>query len=218
MPSPSVNRVEFRIFDAGNFSVFSQSIPAPATSGDTERLSWTGTFTAPAAGQYTIEIFLRHSNLAGFPFVNWVDDVFVGELDSVVFGRGCQGSGGFVPVINSVNVPELQAPAFKIQVHDALAPSSAILFIADSTTSWLGLPLPFPLGGGCELRVGPVLTATAAVAGPGPGQGVAELSFAVPNDPSLRIGRVYTQWLVIDPTAQNPLGASLTAGLQFRIR
>lgn len=218
MPSPSVNRVEFRIFDAGNVSVFSQQIASPATAGDTERRTFTGSFTVPAAGLYTVEIFLRHSNLAGIPFVNWVDDVFVGELDSVVFGQGCQGTGGFVPVINSVEVPELQAPAFRLQVHDAFAPTSAVLFLSNSNTTWMGLPLPFPLGGGCDLLVGPVLTATAAVAGPGAGQGVGELSFAIPNDPSLRIGRIYTQWLVIDPTAMNPLGAALTAGLDFRIR
>ena len=70
----------------------------------------------------------------------------------------------------------------------------------------------------CELRVGPVLTAGAAVVGPSAGQGTGELIFTVPNDPSLRVGRIYTQWLVLDPTAGNPLGATLTAGLQFRVR
>lgn len=217
--SPSVNRVEFRIFDASNVRVFIQNIAAPATQGEIERRTFTGTFNAPAAGQYTVEIFLRHSNLAGIPFFHYVDDVYVGELDSFVFGGGCAGSGGAVPVLNSVGLAELGSANFRLQLHDALAPSVALLMIGISDTNWLGIPLPFPLGGGCSLYTGPELTFSVPTAGAGPGVGTAEQAFpAIPNDPLLRRSPIFAQWLVVDSGGPAGLGFTTTAGLSFRIR
>lgn len=216
---PSVNRVEFRIFDATNTRLLSTSIAAPATQGEIERLTFIGSFNAPAAGQYTVEIFLRHSNLAGMPFFHYVDDVFVGALDSHVYGQGCQGTGGFVPVLNSVGLAELGSTNYRIQLHDALAPTVAVLIFGISDSSWLGIPLPLPLGGGCSLYTGPELSFTVATTGSGPGLGTAEQAFPlIPQDPLLRRSPIFAQWLVIDPTAPSGLSLATTAGLAFRIR
>jgi hypothetical protein len=217
--SPTVNRVEFRIFDAANVLAFTSSIIAPATQGEIERRTFTGTFNVPAAGQYSVEIFLRHSNLAGIPFFHYVDDVYVGELDSFVFGQGCQGSGGAVPVLNSVGLSQLGSANYRLQLHDALAPSVALLMIGISDSNWLGIPLPLPLGGGCSLYTGPELTFSVPTAGAGPGVGTGEQAFpAIPNDPLLRRAPIFAQWLVVDAGGPAGLGFTTTAGLSFRIR
>ena len=218
IPSPSVNRVELRIFDSTNTRVFLGTLQAPNQTGTFERATFTNTFAVPAVGLYTAEVFMRHSNLAGIPFINWVDDVVLGAPNSHVYGQGCQGTGGFVPVINSNNVPALNSTNYAIQVHDALAPTAALLALGASNTTWNGIPLPFALGGGCSLHTGLTALFAQPTSGSGPGMGTATQPLPIPNDPGLRGAQLFVQWLVIDAAAANPYQLAPTAGLAFFIQ
>lgn len=218
IPQPTVNRVELRIYDSTNTRVFLGTLNSPNQSGNFERAVFTGSFAVPATGMYTAEIFLRHSNLATIPFINWVDDVVLGAPNSFVFGTGCQGSGGFVPVIDSKNVAQVNSTNFTIELNDARAPSAALLALGASNTTWNGVPLPFALGGGCNLLAAATLLFVQPVAGAGPGTGTAAQILPIPNDQSLRGARLYAQWLVVDAAAANPFGIAPTAGLAFTVQ
>ena len=218
IPSPTVNRVELRIYDSTMTRVFLGTQNAPNQTGLFERAVHTNTFTPPAAGMYTAELFLRHSNLAGIPFINWVDDVVIGTPITEVFGQGCQGSGGFTPVLNSRNLPQLSSTNFAIELHDALAPGTAFFGLGVSNANWGALPLPFPLGGGCSILASLDLIFAMPVAGNGPGMGTSSIPLPIPNDPSLSRAQLFTQWLVRDQTVANPFQVATTAGLRFTIQ
>lgn len=86
--------------------LISTSNAAPVTQVEIERRTFTVTFNLRAGLDITIEISLRHSNLAQMPFFHDVDEVFVRALNSYVFSAGCLGTGSFVPVLNSVGFAE----------------------------------------------------------------------------------------------------------------
>lgn len=219
IPSVSVNRVELRIFDATNTRVFLGTRQAPNQTGLLERASFSGSFAVPAAGAYTVELFLRHSNLANMPFKCWVDDVVIGGPDNYVYGQGCAGSGGVVPVIGSLNAPAVNSSNFTVQLNDAWGGPTAALFLMDlSDTSAGGLPLPYPLGGGCDLRTGTTVLTVHVLQGGGNGAGSAGQVLGIPNLPGLAGLRLFTQFAVNDPAAQNTFGLTVTPGYSFVIR
>jgi hypothetical protein len=220
IPQPSVNRVEFRVYDAANTMIHSVQQPSPNQTGLIERASFTGTYTPPAAAMYTIEIFLRHSNLATIPFTCRVDNIVLGTPNSFTFGTGCAGSGSFVPVIGSSNAPLINTTNFQIELNDGWGgPTVAILALDFSNTSVGGIPLPFSLGGGCNLRVGTgALLVNLLTGGAGPGTGAAAQLLAVPNNPGITGLWLFSQWGVSDPASPSPLQVTTSAGFAFLIQ
>ncbi len=219
MPSPSVNRVELRIYDATNTRIFLGTLPAPAQASIFERASYSNTIVVPTTGPYTAELFLRHSNLAGIPFKCFVDDVAIGGLSMEVYGTGCAGAGSFVPVMSSVNLPAINTNNFAIRLHDAPAPTGGVLAFDVTNTSWGGVTLPFAFGGGCQLLAGLTLQFPTPILGSsGPGNGTASFTLPIPNDPTLIGPDFFTQWLVVDAQSGSPFGLTSSAGLRFRIQ
>ncbi len=97
IPSPSVNRVEIRLYD-NNVTpptmLTSQRQTVPSQTGLIERATLQGSFTIPSAGSYYIELFLRHSNLAGIPFICNVDDVALAAYGATINATGSARVGG----------------------------------------------------------------------------------------------------------------------------
>jgi hypothetical protein len=88
IPSASVvNRIEMRIYDSSNSQVFNQRITVPNQTGAQERATLTSTFTPAATGLFTVELFMRHSNLAELPFTCYVDDIVFGTAGGTCRAR-----------------------------------------------------------------------------------------------------------------------------------
>jgi hypothetical protein len=219
IPSTSVNRVEFRIYDtATNTLVYTATQAAPNQTGNFEYAQFSNAVTIPATGAYHFQIFMRHSNLANMPFRCWVDDIYVGALATEAYGQGCAGSGGFVPVIGSSNAPLVNSTNFTFELNDAFAPGVAFLLADFQNTTWPGGTLPWPLGGGCDLLTNAGSSVLVVMSTVGPGTGVAGVLFPIPNVPSLAGLTLYTQWGVLDPAAPNPYGFAMTAGYRVTIQ
>ena len=219
IPYPTVNRVELRILDATtNLAIYTGTLQSPSQTGLLERASFSGLATIPAAGLYSFQVFMRHSNLAAMPFKCWVDDVYGSSTVTEVFGQGCAGSGGFVPVIGSSNAPALNTNNFTIELNDAYGPGLGLFLVDLSNTVWAGGTLPFALGGGCDLRVGGAVLLFHLISTVGNGTGSVGQIFPIGNDPSFTGVTFYAQWGVLDPAALNPYGAVSTAGYRFTIQ
>lgn len=219
IPSVTVNRVELRIYDfVANTLVTTFTQNSPNQTGLFERATFNGTFTPTAATVYVAEVFLRHSNLANMPYTTWVDDVVIGAPISAVFGQGCVGSGGYTPVLDCVNVPQINSGNFAIELHDAAPLTVALFLMGFSNTSYNGLPLPFALGGGCNLLVSMTLQTPHVLMGSAPGSGTASQLLPIPNIAGLQQLHLFAQWGIVDPAAANPFGIVSTAGLGFTIQ
>jgi hypothetical protein len=90
--------------------------------------------------------------------------------------------------------------------------------LGTSNTSYNGLPLPFALGGGCNLLVSMALQTPHVLMGAGAGSGTASQLLPIPNIAGLQQMRLYSQWGIVDPAAANPFGIVMTAGLGFTIQ
>lgn len=219
IPSPSVNRVELRIVDTTtNAVVYTGTRAAPNQTGTFERATFSAVATIPATGTYQFELFLRHSNLAGIPFVCWVDDVHCGGLAIDFYGQGCAGSGGFVPAISSSNSPAVNTNNFSLDVTDVAGPGFAVYLLDLSNTTWAGGALPYPLGGGCNLLNGAAVALYHPIATQGPGTGSASQILPIPNFPGLAGVRMFGQWAGYDLAAPNPYGFTMSAGLSLTIQ
>ncbi|MBM4060216.1 MAG: hypothetical protein FJ265_03830 [Planctomycetes bacterium] len=219
IPSPTSNRVELRIYDSTtNTLVYTGTQPSPNQTGFLERAQFSALPTIPATGAHHFQVFMRHSNVAVFPFKCWVDDVYVGGLVTEVYGQGCAGSGGFVPVIGSSNAPLLNSSNFTLELNDAFAPGLAVVVADLQNAVWAGGPLPWQLGGGCALLTGPAASVFVLMPSGGAGTGVAAVPFAIGNNPGFAGLDFYAQWGVSDPAAPNPYGFTTTAGYRFTIQ
>jgi hypothetical protein len=146
---------------------------------------------------------------------------------SSLYGQGCPGSGGIVPLIRAGGGfpttgtgggPSNQA--FRIVLPKALGGTSASLIVGPSSSDWMGIPLPFDLGlvgmPGCSLLVAPFATIATSVLGSGPVAGVASVPMPVPSDPALAGGHVFFQWIVADP-GPSLLPGAMTRGLDLLV-
>jgi hypothetical protein len=218
IPYNTVNRVDLMIYDSANTLVTTFTLGVPTQTALQERASFTGTFTPPATGMYSAQLFLRHSNLANMPYTTWVDNVVIGSPNSFVFGTGCAGTGAFTPVIGSSNAPLINTTNFQVELNDAWGGPTVAIFALDlSRTSVGSIPLPFSLGGGCSLLVGTGALLPHVLTGSGPGTGTAAQVLAVPNNPGLHGLFLYSQWGVSDPGSASPLQVAVTAGFAFMI-
>lgn len=218
IPSVTVNRVELRVRDNANAIVTTFTRNAPNQTGFFERASFAGSLNIATTDTYTFEVFMRHSNLAGIPYTTWVDNVVCGAPVVSVFGANCTGSGGFAPVVSTVNDPAVNSSNFAIELHDALAPTAALFVLGTSNATWTGGALPFALGGGCQLHVDPAVPITVLVSGNGAGAGTAAQVLSIPNNASFRGWQLFAQWGVFDFAVTNPFGLATTSGVGFVVQ
>src|SRR5262245_26104932 len=136
---------------------------------------------------------------------------------SSLFGAGCPGSGGTVPILATAGgEPSVSVgnPGFQIVLSRALPGTAASLAVGSSSTSWAGIPLPLDLGPlgvpGCSLLVSPDLVLSASTVGSGPLDGRAFLALPIPPAPSLAGSTIFLQWYVVDP------GPALVPGAMSR--
>ena len=95
VPNRTLNKVEFYIVDTTtNGRLFNQRVVAPGQTGLIERATFNGIITIPKDGTYKLQIHLRHSNLAGIPFICHVDDVAIGEFGATCSAGGSAATGG----------------------------------------------------------------------------------------------------------------------------
>jgi hypothetical protein len=101
-------------------------------------------------------------------------------------------------------------------VQNGLGGSVAILLVGTRDDLFGSIPLPFdllPIGmPGCKLYTNIVIILSGLTSGSQPGEGRASVPFPVPNDPSLRGGRILSQWLVLDLSANAAGFAASDAG------
>jgi hypothetical protein len=128
--------------------------------------------------------------------------LFVNAANVVPFGAGCAGSDGHQPVLGGGADARVGA-TFVLETH-ALLPGALVQNVLGfSTSSWLGIPLPFDLAPfgfpGCRLLTDQALVQSALAAGSGSGGGVATFAWPIPNDAAFRGAVAYFQTLVLEP-------------------
>ncbi len=155
--------------------------------------------------------------LVGAPFVEIGAGANVGQVrlytvvgipaGSSVYGTGCAGTGGFLPLIATTGgAPTIGHPAFGFVLTRALGGAQAFLFASDAQN------VPgFPLGG-CLVHIAPFLpypvvelsrvSSVYGIAGMG-GVGSAVKYVPIPNVPALQGMTAYFQWSVFDSAGPN---------------
>jgi hypothetical protein len=131
------------------------------------------------------------------------------------YGTACKGSSG-TPSLSFGALPRVGKP-FSIELSSARATTATLFFLGGSNTSWGAIPLPFDLkllgAPGCSLYSS--LDASFGLATDA--KGAAAVQFSLPNTPGLANSTVYTQFLIVDPGANNG-NLVMTEGGRFTIR
>ncbi len=139
---------------------------------------------------------------------------------ATTYGVGCPGSGGLFPQALTAGGPAAVGnAAFNVVVSGALGGSSAVLILGNSSSSWLGVPLPLNLGFlglPCSLLASADVLLATTTSGSGPGTGIDFLPVPIPPNPALAGGTVYLQWYIVDP-GPSLLPGSMSGGLSFVI-
>ncbi|MCI0585607.1 MAG: VCBS repeat-containing protein [Planctomycetes bacterium] len=156
----------------------------------------------------------------------WIDSgiarlySFVGiPPGSSLFGSGCPGSGGAVPLLATAGgEPSVSTgnSGFRLVLSRALAGTTATLAAGASSSSWAGIPLPLDLGPfgmpGCSLLVSADVLLPATTGGSGPLDGRTFFPAPIPVAPSLAGSTIYLQWYVVDP-GPAPVPGAMSRGL-----
>lgn len=126
------------------------------------------------------------------------------------FGQGCAGST--TPTLEAAALPVLGA-TFSLEIRDVPAGTPVCMLVQGlSATTFGAFTLPLDLGqfglSGCRLEIAADLSDVIPVNGT-----VANLSYAIPNTPSLTGLPVYSQGLVPDVGAANGIAAMTRAGI-----
>jgi hypothetical protein len=190
IPSPTVNRIELTIRPAGSTTTFfGVRLQVPNQTGLIERASYKGKVKFPQAGNYIMQVFMRHSNLANMPYFAHVDNIVVGTAGGLLVGGGSPNPGKAVDLY-------LQSPGDK-----------GLLYIMGSS---LGTG-PIPIGTR-KLNLSPddLLLITVNNYVPAifvnyqntlDSKGEAKAQIRIPNVPALIGVRIHTAYLVLDPAA-----------------
>ena len=190
--------VEVKVFDNGNF-------------GQTYAYDLEATFTG-------FGMINRAFNTAG-PTMSTATFFGSGQglsmrfdfLDAIThpFSIGCPGGGGIVPVASTQNGPPQAANGAWRQILTGARPDAPAFFIlGQSRTEWemqsLPLSLDFIRADGCFLLVeARTIRSVMTSPGFGFGDGSVDLPLPIPPDISLRGRAFFSQWLILDPDADN---------------
>ncbi len=133
-----------------------------------------------------------------------------------LFGKGCKGSNGKVPVLSAPSPPVGGKP-FQVRASSAPAGAAGLLLLGNDTKKFGSLALPFSLAGigapGCSLYIN-ILTGSAAQVG---SNGTATLSLSIPSGTAYRGLLFRLQWIFLDSKA-NPAGLVLSAAGTAKIQ
>lgn len=121
-----------------------------------------------------------------------------------IFGSGCPGTGGLVPMIGSSGTVALGSTNFSVDLSNAAPNTLAILIGGVSRTMAGPIALPFDLGGGCFVRT----SQEAAFTGVTTAQGTAFLPLPIPSNPQFVGTDFFLQWAVFDPNSASPFGVT----------
>lgn len=147
------------------------------------------------------------------------DEFVPSPAGAILFGTGCPGSGGAVPVLFTTGGPPTSDgnADFAVLASEALGGASCTLITGLSADAWMGSPLPLNLGilglPSCSLWITPFVCLHDTANGSGPGTGVSRIELPIPPDPSLSGVSFYFQWLVSDP-GPDILPAAMSNALQ----
>jgi hypothetical protein len=131
-----------------------------------------------------------------------------------IFGKGCAGTFGNVPVLGSTGSPKLGSTDFVVTLSNALGGPTvkAYFAIGRSNTQFAGGKLPFDFGGGCSLLVSLDYTLLLGMAGSsGPGNGAQQIKFSIPNNQAFKGAVLHFQWAVTDVGAKG-IGLAFSNG------
>ncbi len=127
----------------------------------------------------------------------------------VTFGAGCSGSVGVASLRSESTIPALLGGVAQLSVDNTPANAPVFLITGLSDEWWGATPLPVGLAAqgmpGCTWYVSPDVTNLAVASG-----NQATVSLQLPSAPSFLGWAFYSQALVLDPAAGNPLGAVVT--------
>ncbi len=134
---------------------------------------------------------------------------------SSAYGNGCLGTNGQRPTVGAATGPWIGEPFSVTTTNLAAATAPSVALVGFSNTSWLGTPLPIDLGvigmTGCSLRTSVESTFPMTV-----NSAIANLTFTVPNDPTVVGGHAYFQSAHLDIGA-NGLGLTASNGLDATV-
>ncbi len=195
--------VEVKLFDNGNF-------------GQTYAYDLEATFTGFGKINRAYNITGPNMSTATFFGSGQGLSLRFDFLDAIThpFSAGCPGGGGIVPDASTLNGPPQAANSAWRQVLTGARPDALAFFILGwNRTHWGTVLLPLDLGfipaDGCFLLV-EVRTIRGVMTSPGLGfgDGSVDMSLPIPPDVSLRGRAFFSQWLVLDPDADNGLMAA----------
>lgn len=133
----------------------------------------------------------------------------------VAFGAGCRGSHG-VALTHTASGTPLVAGAVTYALAAALPATPTVFMVGVSDRRLFQLPLPFeatPLGApGCWLYCDHVVM----LPGRADSNGTQSIPVAVPDDPSLIGGRIFSQFFAVDPTG-NAAGLTSSNAVETRL-
>jgi hypothetical protein len=182
---------------------FYDKVNANASVGTTTRI-WATSATATTAGRgirndRLVLCLVRAGTCAAPAFAS--------------FGAGCQGSNG-VPQHGAATLPALGS-THTLTLGTARPSTQAVLFADVQRATWGGVPLPLPLdflgAVGCTLYVPGTLQVPVAT----DMLGNASVSLPVPNYASACGVRLFSQFIVVDPS--NNLNLVTTNGAESRL-
>ncbi|MBL8900607.1 MAG: hypothetical protein JNM84_23450 [Planctomycetes bacterium] len=153
--------------------------------------------------------YIISANSAGNVAFTYPTDVASWIATRTTFGTSCTHSNGRVPALNTSN--GFVNGTWNISLTNGLQNSPYTMHVGAGTSSWAGIPLPFPLDGlgapNCSLLVEFPVT----LSGRTSTSGTASIAAPVPNWIELNDVTFYAQVLILDLFA-NSLGVITTNG------
>lgn len=123
------------------------------------------------------------------------------EGTAIKFGKGCKGTGGFIPEIDAGGIPVVGNTGLRMNLTQAKPQVPAILLWGSSRTKWGNINLPLDLRAvipSCTLFVEPLMIFGAATQGGAPGTGIASVPFGIPALNLFKGIDLYAQWAIFD--------------------
>jgi photosystem II stability/assembly factor-like uncharacterized protein len=125
---------------------------------------------------------------------------------AVTYGNGCGGTGGVVPALGAVGVPNIGNSGFAMSLRDALALAPTVLIVSSSRAAIRV--------GACDVLVGAPLLQLAVTVD---SVGRAQASLPVPALVTLAGLQLHGQQVVVDPRGQLLNVAALSNGLTLTV-
>lgn len=125
-----------------------------------------------------------------------------------VYGQGCAGTAGLIPVIGGSGPVAIPSPTFAITLANARANAFSLLIGGSSRTNSGSLQLPYDIGGGCFVLASPDGSRSVTT----DGAGNATAAMPIPNSQTLIGVNLFFQWVVIDPNSGSQFGLAVSNG------